>query len=215
MTEFWESSFKEKQTMWGFEPADCTIAIANLFREKGLNRVLIPGFGYGRNAKIFKDNGFEVMGIEISETAIDLAKKHYGNDLKVFHGSVCDMPFDQELYDGIYCYALIHLLNQRERVKLIKDCYKQLAPNGYMVFVAISIESPAYGKGKKLSKNRFETEHGVKLFFYDKDSIEKEFGKFGLVEAKAINEPTKQTGNKPSLKLWQIICKKNQEKQTL
>lgn len=22
MTEFWESSFKEKQTMWGFEPAD-------------------------------------------------------------------------------------------------------------------------------------------------------------------------------------------------
>ena len=28
MTEFWESSFREKQTMWGFEPADSAIATA-------------------------------------------------------------------------------------------------------------------------------------------------------------------------------------------
>ena len=208
MIEFWESSFKDKQAMWGFEPADSAIATVDLFRKNGLSRILIPGFGYGRNAAIFNDNGFNVTGIEISETAIDLAKKHYGDHIKVFHASVCDMPFDRELYDGIFCYALIHLLNIRERIKLIKDCYNQLTPNGYMVFVAISKETPTYGKGTKLSKDRFKTEHGVNLFFYDLGSIEKEFGKYGLIEAKEINEPVRQIGNKPSQKFWLITCKK-------
>ncbi|PRY05328.1 methyltransferase family protein [Pontibacter ummariensis] len=100
--------------MWGFEPADSAIATLNLFRENRLNKILLPGFGYGRNAKIFTDAGLKVTGIEISETAIDLAKKHYGDDVRVYHGSVSAMPFDQELYDGIFCYALIQLLNQSQ-----------------------------------------------------------------------------------------------------
>ena len=31
--------------------------------------ILIPGVGYGRNAKVFIDNGINVTGIEISKTA--------------------------------------------------------------------------------------------------------------------------------------------------
>jgi hypothetical protein len=46
------------------------------------------------------------------------------------------------------------------------------------------------------------------LFFYDLGSIEKEFGKYGLIEAKEINEPVRQIGNKPSQKFWLITCKK-------
>ena len=155
MTEFWEESFKDKKEMWGYEPADSAIATIELFKDKGFNKVLIPGFGYGRNAKIFRDHGFEVTGIEISETAIDLAIKHYGEDFKIHHGSVTNMPFDQDLYDGIYCYALIHLLGETERKKLIIDCYNQLNPNGYMVFIAISKLDARYGRGVEISKDRF------------------------------------------------------------
>lgn len=206
MTEFWESSFRDKQTMWGFEPADAAISTVDLFQNKGLKEILIPGFGYGRNAKIFMDHGFDVTGIEISETAINLAKKHYGDTVKVYHGGVGDMPFDQKTYDGIFCYALIHLLNEKERAQLIKDCYNQLRPGGYMVFVAISKNTPAYGEGIELSKDRFETRHGVKLFYYDSESVDNEFGPYGLLEAKEINEPAKNTENKPSQKFWQISC---------
>ena len=130
MTEFWESSFRDKQEMWGLEPADSAIAAVDLFRKNGLTKILIPGFGYGRNAQLFNDNGFDVTGIEISETAIDLAKKNYGDHLKIYHGSVSAMPFDNEIYDGIFCYALIHLLSVKDRAKLIEDCYDQLRPNG-------------------------------------------------------------------------------------
>ena len=208
MTEFWEISFRDKQEMWGWVPADSAIETLELFKKYGLNKILIPGFSYGRNAKIFTDNGFKVTGIEISETAIDLAKKHFGDSIKVHHGSVGSMPFDQELYDGIFSYALIHLLSTKERIKLIDDCYNQLRSNGYMVFVSISKIDFRYGQGKEISKDTFETWPGVTLFFYDSDSTNSEFSNYGLIDAEVINEPIKDLSDKPSQKFWYIICKK-------
>lgn len=207
MTDFWESSFRDKQEMWGWEPAHSAIETLELFKKHGLNKILIPGFGYGRNAKIFIDNGFDVTGIEISETAIGIAKKHFGNSIRIYNDSVGAMPFDHELYDGIFSYALVHLLNEKERAKLIKECYNQLRPEGYMVFVTISKMDFRYGKGKEVAKDTFEPWEGLNLFFYDSDSIKSEFGDYGLIDAVEINDPT-DLGNKPPQKFWYIICKK-------
>lgn len=210
MTEFWESSFRDRQEMWGWEPADAALDALKLFKEHGLKNILIPGFGYGRNAGIFYKQGFKVTGIEISETAIDLAQKHFGDSIKVYHGSVSLMPFDKELYDGILCYSLIHLLNENERLKLIDDCYNQLKPNGYMVFVTISKMDFRFGQGKEISKDTFEPWAGLTLYFYDSDSIKSDFGKYGLIDAEIINEPKVDSGDKPSQRFWYIVCKKGE-----
>jgi SAM-dependent methyltransferase len=187
-SNFWEKSFIEKQEMWGFEPSKSAVLTKDFFVEKSIKKILIPGIGYGRNAQIFKDHGIDVTGIEISKTAIEMARKHYGSDMKIFPGSVCHMPFDKALYDGIFCYALIHLLDSTERKKLIRDCYHQLSKDGYMVFVVISKESETYGKGKFLSKDRYEIYEGVKMFFYDKESIHAEFEGAGLFEITEVKE---------------------------
>lgn len=186
--EFWETAFGEKQEMWGFEPSKSAVLTKDFFVQKEVKNILIPGIGYGRNAQIFKENGIDVTGIEISKTAIEMARKHYGEEMVIHHGSVTDMPFDNALYDGIFCYALIHLLDSSEREKLIRDCYDQLSENGYMVFTAISKEAHTYGQGKLVSKDRYEIFDGMQLFFYDRESVESEFGKAGLFEITEISE---------------------------
>lgn len=108
----------------------------------------------------------------------------------------------------IFCYALIHLLNNHERKKFIENCYSQLKPNGYMIFTTISKKAPMFGKGKQLSKDRFERIKGVKMFFYDSDSIKREFGKYGLIEISEINESNKNMENKPPLNFIIVKCKK-------
>jgi len=200
MTEFWEEAFKEKQEIWGLKPARSTVLTKNFFVENKVKTVLIPGIGYGRNAQTFRDNGMTITGIEISQTAIDLGQKHFGKDLKIYHGSVTAMPFDDNLYEGIYCYGLIYLLNKEEREKLIQDCYIQLKENGFMVFTAITKEAQTYRQGTYLSKDRFEMFGGVKIFFYDRETIEEEFGKYGLFEITDVTE------NYP---FHLIKCKKN------
>ncbi|PIB34039.1 methyltransferase [Reichenbachiella sp. 5M10] len=188
MAEFWEEAFKDKQEMWGEEPAKSTVWVNDYFVTNRVSNVLVPGFGYGRNARVFTASGMRVTGIEISSTAIDLARPYFGPELMVHHGSVTDMPFDNLLYDGIYCYALIHLLGNEERRKLIHDCYHQLSESGRMVFATISKQASIYGQGNVIGKDRFEMFGGVKMFFYDQETIEEEFGSYGLVEVREVSE---------------------------
>ena len=66
--------------------------------------------------------------MKFQKTAIDLATQNGLGDIGIYHGSVNEMPFDTNLYDGIFSHALLHLLNEQEREKFIKDCYNQLKP---------------------------------------------------------------------------------------
>jgi SAM-dependent methyltransferase len=86
MIEFWEHNFKEKQTMWGFEPAESAIIAKDFFVKEKANEILIPGIGYGRNARIFLENGINVTGIEISKTAIRLARSENKLEVPIYHG---------------------------------------------------------------------------------------------------------------------------------
>jgi len=206
--EFWEEMFQRIGVCWQFGPADSAIFACDLFKKEGFRKILIPGVGYGRNAKLFLESGFDVTGIEISETAIRLARE---NDLEfpIHHGSVTQMPFDGSVYDGIYSYALIHLLNQNERRQFLKDCYNQLRPGGIMVFVTVSKNYKMYGNGKLISKDRFRIDNGLSVFFYDSESIQKEFRPFGLTEFREIDEPVKHLENEEPMKFWVVVCRKN------
>lgn len=205
--EFWESKFRKEGAAWDFYPADSTIEAVSTFKRNNYKKVLIPGIGYGRNARLFLENGFKVTGIEISESAIAIAESN-GINCKVHHGSVTKMPYDDKIYDGIFCYALIHVLNQFERKRFLKACYDQLKNEGIMIFVVTSTQNSLYGTGKLLCKNRFEISKGLKVFFYDKYSIEKEFKPFGLTECKQIDEPIKFTPGQPAMKMYYVVCKK-------
>jgi len=206
-TEYWESRFKDEGAMWKFEPSDSALITLDLFKSNRINKILIPGIGYGRNAKLFHDDGFEITGIEISKSAIDLAKS-IGLDCKIHHGSVTSMPFDNEHYGGIFCYALIHLLNKTARRIFLKSCYNQLKTGGLMIFTVVSKQANMFGNGRQLSKDRFEIMKGLNVYFYDSDSVKKEFADFGLTEFKDIEEPIKHMIGQESLKCKFVICRK-------
>lgn len=180
------------------EPSKSAVLAKDLFVRRGINKILIPGIGYGRNAQVFLNNGMSVTGIEISKTAIDLARKHY-RDMTIYHGSVTEMPFDNSRYDGIFCYGLIHLLDSDQRKKLISDCYDVLSENGYMIFTAITKAAKTYGQGTLVSKDRYEMFGGVNMFFYDETSIHAEFDSAGLVEIAEVEE---------NFPFYVIICRK-------
>lgn len=205
MTDVWDPQFAKNGLLWGHEPTLSARAAGDLFVRAGVRTVLVPGVGYGRNAKVFLDRGLSVTGIEISKTAIELARSELGLDIVIHHGSVTEMPFDRNLYDGVFCYGLIYLLDAAARAKLIRDCYEQLAPGGLMIFTAITKEAPMYGRGTELGKDWYEVHPGVPMFFYDADSVEREFGAAGLVEHSRIDEPVAQGVTFP---FFFVVCKK-------
>lgn len=201
MSEIWENTFARVQRMWGDQPTASALIACDRF--EGAREVLIPGVGYGRNARPFLERGMRVTGIEISETAIKLAREQ-GLSFDIHHGSVTDMPFDAKRYDAIFCFGLLYLLDAPGRAKLLRDCASQLAPGGAMFFTVISKDFEAYGQGTKLAEDWYETHPGMRLFFYDPTSITREFAPYGALEISEIAEPMHDGTTRPFLN---VLCR--------
>lgn len=205
VTEFWEAAFVKMQLAWGAEPTASALRAADYFARRGVREVLIPGLGYGRNAGPFLDRGMSVTGIEISATAIGLARAQLGLEIPIIHGSVTDMPFDQRRYDGIFCHGLIHLLDPDGREKFLRDCHFQLRPGGYMIFTAISKQSTMYGQGVRLGEDWYERLPDLTMYFYDAASVKREFGRYGIVE---LYEVAESAGGDVALPFINVVCQK-------
>lgn len=199
MGEFWDDAFVRNQLMWGLEPTLSAALACDYFAELGVKDVLIPGLGYGRNARPFLERGMRVTGIEISETAIALARSQLGLDITIHHGSVADMPFDEHRHDAVFCFGLLYLLDAAGREKLLRDCARQLRAGAPMIFTVVSKDFETYGKGQKLGEDWYETHPGVRIFFYDAASIRREFAPYGPVEFSNIDEPMAHGSTRPFL----------------
>lgn len=204
--DYWDQLFLDG-AVWSYEPADSAIWTANFFKQKKIRNILIPGVGYGRNASPFLDSDIKVTGIEISKNAISTAHKN-GFNFHIYHDSVLNMPFDNNIYDGIYCYSLLHLFNRDDRKSIVKSLYDQLSSKAYMVIVVISTKSDMYGEGKRISNDRYLLNNNQSVFFYNEESIEREFGKFGLMDYNLYPEPIKFLTNKSPLLCYKLICRK-------
>lgn len=207
MIFFWDSLF-EDGAIWTFEPSDSSVIASEYFYNNNITNILIPGVGYGRNCSPFIKKRMTITGIEISSKAIETARLN-NITFPIYHGTVLDMPFSNQNYDGIYCYSLLHLLNRIERKKFLQKCYNQLSPGGKMIFVVISTKSEMYGDGIMLSANRFKVRNGLGVYFYTPLAIVKEFTAFGLLEYKEFDEPIKHIKYSPDLKCYYILCKKD------
>jgi len=78
-----------------------------------------------------------------------------------------------------------------------------------MVFITVSKGyTKLYENGKPISKDRFRIQNGLDVFFYDPETIVKEFGRFGLVEYTEIEEPVKHMPTEEPMKFWMVVCRK-------
>lgn len=205
MTNLWESMFAAKRVMWGEAPTLSALLARDAFMARGARDVLIPGVGYGRNAKPFVECGMSVTGIEVSPSAIAMARSELGLYFPIHHGSVEDMPFDASVYDGVFCYGLAYLLDAPGRAKFFADCFRALRPGGSMVFTLVSKTAPMYGQGPKLGEDWYERAPGMPMFFYDEHSITRELGAYGITEVSRIDEPV-QGGSFP---FFNVTCVKS------
>ena len=207
MNDFWENLYQENGALWEYYPSDSALIALDLFQQNKLNKILIPGIGYGRNAKPFIDEGFEVAGIEISQSAIKIAKKEFPT-IKIFHGSLTKMPFNEELYDGVFCYATLHLFNENERAQIINKCYNQLNINGLMFFNVISTDSLNDYTGKTMGQNLLKLENNLEVYFYNLEAVMKEFSNYNIIDIYKIQEPIKHLQNQKPINCLNVICRK-------
>jgi SAM-dependent methyltransferase len=188
MNPFWEERFSEEGRIWGDNPSPTALLAIDRFKKAGVREVLVPGSGYGRNAGAFARAGFAVTGIEISETAVTMARRG-SSDVRYHQGSVLDMPFDDSVYDGIYCFSVLHLFRKNDRAAFLGRCRDQLKDGGVLFFTVFSDKDPGFGTGRKVEENTFESKPGREVHYYSREDLVSEFRGFEIIRTGIVEEP--------------------------
>jgi cyclopropane fatty-acyl-phospholipid synthase-like methyltransferase len=191
--EYWNKRFNDEGIIWTFNPCKSALIAKAKFIDLGIKSILIPGAGYGRNAKLFVDSGFTVTGIEISERAIEIAREN-GVTIQYFNGSILDMPFDSEKYDSIFCFNVFHLFLKEERKIVIEKFRNQLKENGYGFIVVMSELEESFGKGEEIEPNTYEPRKGKPVHYFTDSDLREHFKGFQIVESGIIEEPESHGG---------------------
>jgi 2-polyprenyl-3-methyl-5-hydroxy-6-metoxy-1,4-benzoquinol methylase len=202
--EYWDRRYTTEVKIWGEKPSRTALYALNIFQKAGIKSILVPGSGYGRHTAFFSQSGFTVTGIEISSVAVDLACKfdpvsHFYND------SVLEMAEEYGQFDAIYCFNVLHLFMEKQRISFIQGCADRLNENGLMFFTVFSEKEADFGKGKAVEESTFETRPGRPAHYFTEADLRKHFASYQIKDTGLMEDP-EDHGGKPHTHILRYVC---------
>ncbi len=180
----WENKYANNQDV-NIYPWDHIVAWTKINLAKGLispdAKILEVGCGTGNNLWFAAREGFEVFGIDISETAIDFAKKRFSAENLTGHfecASMTELPFTSDSFDIVLDRAAICCLDQDAAVKCFSEVSRVLIPGGLFYFNPYSDQHSSLVSGLEMVNDLVTGIHngglsGAKLIrFYSRKDIE-------------------------------------------
>ena len=190
--DYWNTQFSKHRYIWGESPSKSAEIALSLFRKHKVNKILVPGSGYGRNSKLFSTSGFDVTGIEISEEACALAQE-YDPATKLYNGSFLENNFVQGPYQGIYCFNVLQLFLKPDRIRFVQKSAQLLSPKGLMFFTGISDQDASFGQGEEVEENTFAVQPDKILHFFTPDDLKIHFEEFKILEVGDLEDQISHT----------------------
>lgn len=179
MVGYWEQRYREEGMIWGSEASPTAYHAFDLFRDYHVRTILVPGSGYGRNTKVFSSR-YQVAGLELSQDAIQMARE-WDQNSTFFQGSILNELEASKKYDAVYCFDVLHLFLQRDRMTLIHNCAKALNCQGLMYFTCFSDEDVNYGRGRQLEEGTYEYKADKYAHFFSEEDLRGHFREYEIL----------------------------------
>ncbi len=205
MSTFWEARYAAEGAIWGHQPSKTVEHAHALFEQHSVQRLLVPGSGYGRNTRFFADHGYDVTGIEVSEGALALAQTHDSTS-RFIHASLLEDVLTDETFDAIYCFNVLHLFLAAERREVMRRCRRWLRPGGLAFFVVFSEDEESYGKGAAVEENTFETRPGRPAHYFNDADLRAHFEGFTIIETGLVFDPEDHSPEGPHAHKLRYVC---------
>lgn len=163
------------------------------------SRILDLGCGSGRDARYFSDRGYNVIGVDLSENLLDIARENAPDaDFRLM--DIAELDFQQNYFDGIWANASIIHVPKKDLPEVLYACYDILHGIMYASF--------KIGEGEQMLEDK-RYENARKFYaFYSMEEIE-EFAKKAGFEVLKAYEYTAESGRKYATQPWGNIFLKN------
>lgn len=146
------------------------------------SKILEAGCGYGRDCEVFAKSGCDVVGIDLSQGMLDVAKGN-ASGVKFIQMSVCDLDFPDKFFDGIWCNSVLLHLSKKQCKKAMTELSRVLKSGG-ILYVSVR-------KGEDKELVREGPEDSPRYFTYFSEAEMEEYIKksgFAIIEKDFFNK---------------------------
>lgn len=91
--------------------------------------ILDVGCAAGRDSRIFKDAGFEPIGIDASSELLTIASRQ-NPDICFVQGDQRSLPFEENTFGGIWSVGVFHHLERAEMIHTLAELSRVTEPQG-------------------------------------------------------------------------------------
>jgi SAM-dependent methyltransferase len=158
--EYLEAKKKSGEKIYKFLEAQ------GLLPAKG-SLVLEVGCGTGAGLTYFRDQGYQIVGCDLSREIIEKGRERY--DLPLFAGTLAELSLERRPDLVIYCHVFEHLVDPYKELAMLE---RHLNPE-----TLIYIEMPGL---KKDFGNKLRFLKGAHVFHFSRRSLENMLGKAGF-----------------------------------
>ena len=186
----WSMLNEETQKEIWLEPSIESYYLVNRWKRQGKKEFLDIGCGLGRHSIQFAKEGFNVTSIDLSQEAIDSAKRLAQDeklDIQFLHSDMMDIPYEDNSFDCILCRNVISHTDTEGIETIINKIYNLLKINGECFLTLGSKNASTYKDPKNIivdenTKLRMDEgpEKGVPHFYADMNIIPRLFKKFKI-----------------------------------
>ncbi|MCE3295029.1 MAG: SAM-dependent methlyltransferase [Crocinitomicaceae bacterium] len=159
--EFWEQRYSDQQTGWDIGSVSTPVkAYTDQLMDKNLN-ILIPGCGYGHEAKYLHEQGFtNVYVLDFAEQAL-AAFRELCPGFPADHILQEDFFTHSGSYDLIIEQTLFCAIDREMRDAYVEQVHRLLKPGGKLVGLLFDCEfnpGPPYGGTREEYEKRFSAQ---------------------------------------------------------
>lgn len=130
------------------------------FKQQGVISVLDLGCGAGRHSVCLARNGYEVVGVDVSKSALKIAKEWARGEklarVLLAQTTMTCIPFRDSQFDAVISISVIHHAVKKDIEETINEIHRILKKNGLFLANLASVKDPRYGKGEKIEAATFK-----------------------------------------------------------
>lgn len=205
--ELWTKLHEESRYRPKYPSESVVQYVFRNFKRDGKTKILDLGCGAGRHVVFMADENIIPYGIDFSDEGIKYTKEllklrgHSEYVDNVQTGSLTDIPYEGDTFDGIICFGVLYYLRFKDIKKAVHEMLRVLKPGGKLFLVVRTIEDYRYDKSNEIQEEEHtivikedreevcaHSENGMIMHFFDEEELAELFSDFENIQIDYIKE---------------------------
>jgi len=131
------------------------------FKRGKIRRVLDLGCGAGRNSIYLAKQGFDVIGVDASASAVRLADRWANQEklrnVEFLQATMTSIPFRSNEFDAAISISVMHHALKKDIIETTNEVHRVLRKGGTFLANLTSVDDPRYGVGEMVEPGTFKT----------------------------------------------------------